>query len=57
MGVAWVNLPERGGPFCGGITVAVADVVIAADVKCINIKISVDYQLYKNRIYMMLGLS
>ena len=58
-------------PFCGGATVADialptaievvaladADAVVALDIKCINIKISVDYQLCKNRLYMMLDLS
>ena len=34
-----------------------ADAVVALDIKCRNIKISVDYQLCKNRLYMMLDLS
>ena len=57
-------------PFCDGLTGCVvippaalgvvdlvgADDIVAVDVKCIDIKISVYYQLNKNRIYILLGL-
>ena len=72
-GSTLLGLTPRGriGPFCGGLTVAVlahpaavdavvppvTDAVVALDVKCINKKISVDYQQYKNRIYMSSVLS
>ena len=67
--VARVNVQVWIGPFCGGITVAdialpaaieviaLADAVVALDIKRRNIQISVDYQLCKNRLYMMLDLS
>ena len=59
------------GPCPGGLTVADialpvaievvaladADAVVALDIKCIDIKISVDYQLCKNSLYIMLELS
>ena len=57
MDVAWANIRGRDWAFCGGLTVAAvappaavnvieiaaADAIVALDVKCINIKISVDY--------------
>ena len=34
-----------------------AGVVVALDIKWINIKIGADYEIYKNRFHMMLNLS
>ena len=72
LGIATPEAPDMWVGFClGRLTVADialpaaievvnlpdADAVVALDIKCVNIKINVDYQLCKNRLNMMLELS